>query len=133
MSRRREFDVRNMSVDSLHRLIRQCNERVRTLRAPHAKARREWSDLRRRARAELAQRSGWNTPQRRGCECGAADCEAVVYMTWDEQDRADHTPPGTPIRWTVAPGHIPRGGKLCIIEETDRFVIVEIEEHETAT
>jgi hypothetical protein len=24
----------------------------------------------------------------RRCECGAKDCDAVVYMTWEEQDRA---------------------------------------------
>jgi hypothetical protein len=46
-------------------------------------------------------------------------------MTWDEQDRADHTPK----RWAIAPGHTPRGGaRWRVIEETDRYVIVEIDE-----
>jgi hypothetical protein len=48
----------------------------------------------------------------------------VIYMTWEEQDRADHTPR----RWAIAPGHTPRGGvHWRVIEETDRFVIVEID------
>jgi hypothetical protein len=47
-------------------------------------------------------------------------------MTWEEQDRADHTPR----RWAIAPGHTPRGGVRWVIEETDRFVIVEIDEEE---
>jgi hypothetical protein len=69
--------------------------------------------------------TGWETPQVRRCECGAADCDAVIYMTWDEQDRADHVPQ----RWTIARGHTPRGGaRWRVVEETDRFAIVEIDE-----
>ena len=69
--------------------------------------------------------TGWETPRARRCECGAADCDAVVYMTWDEQDRADHVPK----RWAIAPRHTPRGGaQWRVIEEADRFVIVEIDE-----
>jgi hypothetical protein len=129
MSRRREFDVAKMSADSLRALIRECDNRIRALQAPYAKARREWADLRTRADAELARRSGWETPRPRRCECGAADCDGVVYMTWDEQDRADHTPPGAPLRWVVAPGHTPRGGiRPRMIERTDRFAIFEIED-----
>jgi hypothetical protein len=131
MSRGRQYDLQNMSADSLHALIRHCESRVRALRAPHAKARREWADLRRRAQAELAGRSGWEAPQRRRCECGAADCDAVVYMTWDEQDRTDHTPRDTPRRWAIAPGYSPRDGvRWQVIEHTDRFVIVEIDEED---
>jgi hypothetical protein len=71
--------------------------------------------------------TGWETPQVRRCECGAADCDAIIYMTWDEQDRADHVPQ----HWTIARGHIPRGGaRWRVVEETDRFVIVEIDEQE---
>ena len=71
--------------------------------------------------------TGWETPRARRCECGAAECDAVIYMKWDEQDRADHVPR----RWTIAPGHIPRGGaRWRVVEETDRFVIVEIDEQE---
>jgi hypothetical protein len=46
-------------------------------------------------------------------------------MTWDEQDRADHAPR----RWAIAPGHMSRGGvRWRLIEETERFLIVEIDE-----
>jgi hypothetical protein len=50
-------------------------------------------------------------------------------MTWEEQDRTDHTPR----RWALAPGHSPRGGvRSRVIEETDRFVVIEIDEkHES--
>ena len=69
--------------------------------------------------------SGWTTPRARRCECGAADCDAVIHMTWEEQDRTDHAPE----RWAIAPGHTPLGGASWrVIEETERFVIVEIEE-----
>ena len=71
--------------------------------------------------------TGWDTPQARRCECGGAECDAVVYMTWEEQDRTDHH---VPQHWAIAPGHVPRGGvRWRVIEETDRFVIVEIDEH----
>ena len=71
--------------------------------------------------------TGWETPRPRRCECGAVDCAAVVYMTWDEQDRTDHTPR----RWAIAVGHTPRGGvRWRVIEETDRFLIVEIDADE---
>ena len=71
--------------------------------------------------------TGWETPQARRCECGAADCDAVIYMTWDEQDRADHVPR----RWAIARGHLPWGGvRWRVVEESDRFVIVEIDEQE---
>jgi hypothetical protein len=84
-------------------------------------------DRARRARDLLELTTGWETPQRRRCECGGADCDAVIYMTWEEQDRADHTPR----RWAIASGHTPRGGvRWRVIEETDRFVIVEVDEEE---
>ena len=71
--------------------------------------------------------TGWETPRARRCECGAAACDAVIFMTWDEQDRADHVPQ----RWTIARGHTPMGGaRWRIVEETDRFVTVEIEDEE---
>jgi hypothetical protein len=48
-------------------------------------------------------------------------------MKWDEQDRTDHFHK----RWAIAPGHIPRGGASWrVVEETERYVIVEIEEHD---
>jgi hypothetical protein len=58
-----------------------------------------------RRRTDLAElTTGWETAQPRRCECGAADCNAVIYMTWEEQDRTDHVPK----RWAIAPGHTPR-------------------------
>jgi hypothetical protein len=42
--------------------------------------------------------TGWEVPQARRCECGADDCDAVIYMTWQEQDRTDHAPK----RWAIA-------------------------------
>lgn len=63
-------------------------------------------------------------PTRR-CECGAADCEAVIEMTWEEQDRADHFPG----RWTIHPEHTPRGGvRWSVVEKTNRYLIAEVEE-----
>jgi hypothetical protein len=48
-------------------------------------------------------------------------------MTWEEQNRTDHVPQ----RWAIAPGHTPRGGlRWRVIEEADRFVIVEIDEND---
>jgi hypothetical protein len=45
----------------------------------------------------------------------------------EEQDRADHVER----RWAIAPGHVPRGGKSWrVIEEHERFVIVEVEERD---
>jgi hypothetical protein len=80
-----------------------------------------------RAANSFVMDSGWETPQVRRCECGAADCDAVIFMTWDEHDRADHVPQ----RWTIARGHTPHGGAdWRIVEETDRFVIVEVDESE---
>jgi hypothetical protein len=61
----------------------------------------------------------------RRCECGAIDCVAVIEMTWAEQDEVDHANG----RWAVLPGHEPRGGRNWhIVQETDRFVVVEVEE-----
>jgi hypothetical protein len=60
----------------------------------------------------------------RRCECGAADCTAIIQMTWAEQDRADHTGG----RWSVSPGHEPRGARSWhVIEATNRYVIVEVD------
>lgn len=60
----------------------------------------------------------------RRCECGAADCSAVVEMSWEEQDEADHND-----HWVVTPGHEPLGGRSWrVIRATDRFVVVEVEE-----
>ena len=69
--------------------------------------------------------SGRDVLRSRRCECGAADCDAVIEMTWAEQDRADHVDR----RWTIHPEHTPRGGlRWSVVEQTDRYVIVEVEE-----
>jgi hypothetical protein len=50
-------------------------------------------------------------------------------MTWDEQDAVDHVND----RWVVHPGHTPRGGRRwSVVLETDRFVVVEVEEQPTS-
>ena len=68
---------------------------------------------------------GHDALRKRRCECGAADCAAVIEMTWAEQDRADHVDG----RWAIHPEHTPRGGRRwSVVEETDRYVIVEVEE-----
>ena len=46
-------------------------------------------------------------------------------MTWAEQDRADHVER----RWTIHPRHEPQGGqRWTVVEQTDRYVIVEVDE-----
>jgi hypothetical protein len=46
-------------------------------------------------------------------------------MTFEEQDRVDHAVG----RWVVFPGHEPRGGRRWrVVEETDRFVVFDVEE-----
>ncbi|HVD24735.1 MAG TPA: hypothetical protein VNB86_01955 [Gaiellaceae bacterium] len=62
----------------------------------------------------------------RRCECGAADCTAVIQMSWEEQDAVDHTG-----HWAVHPDHEPRGARSWrVIRSTDRFVVVEIDEQD---
>jgi hypothetical protein len=65
----------------------------------------------------------------RRCECGAADCEAIVEISWKEQDEVDHADTST--WWIVSPEHEPQGGRSWrVVRETDRFVVVEVEEME---
>jgi hypothetical protein len=60
----------------------------------------------------------------RRCECGGADCTAVIEMTWEEQDEVDHNR-----RWALHPDHEPQGARSWrMIRATDRFLDVEIEE-----
>jgi hypothetical protein len=66
-----------------------------------------------------------NALHTRRCECGAVDCAAVIEMTWAEQDEVDHAEGW----WAVRPGHEPQGGRSWrTIRETDRYVVVEVEE-----
>jgi hypothetical protein len=48
-------------------------------------------------------------------------------MTWVEQDEVDHADG----LWAVLPGHEPQGGGTWrAVRQTDRFVVVEVEEAE---
>jgi hypothetical protein len=71
---------------------------------------------------------GFDALRSRRCECGAADCNAVVRMSWEEQDAVDHVSG----RWAVAPGHVLRGAASSrVVAETDRYVVFEaVEEHD---
>ena len=71
-------------------------------------------------------RYGMDALRTRRCECGAADCTAVVEISWAEQDAVDHYHDD---QWIIAPGHEPRGGRSWrVVKKTDRFVVVEVEE-----
>jgi hypothetical protein len=56
MGRNRDYDLKSMDAAALRVLIARCERRVRGLRGPYAKARREWAALGDRAKAELARR-----------------------------------------------------------------------------
>jgi hypothetical protein len=68
-------------------------------------------------------------PHKRRCECGAADCTAVIEATWVEQDAVDHS--GRDL-WIVAPGHELRGArKAVVLSENERFSVVRaVEAHD---
>jgi hypothetical protein len=69
-----------------------------------------------------------DTPRKRRCECGAADCTADVLISWEEQDAVDHS--GEDL-WIVAPGHDLRGARRkATIEENERFSVVRVDEQE---
>jgi hypothetical protein len=55
-----------------------------------------------------------------GCECGAADCQSSVLMTFSERDAVDHVPD----RWAIAPGHTLQAGDR-VLEQHDRYWVVE--------
>jgi hypothetical protein len=66
-----------------------------------------------------------STLHARRCECGTVDCNAVIEMTWSEQDEVDHAARA----WVVLPGHEPQGGRTWrATQVTDRYVVVEVEE-----
>ena len=68
---------------------------------------------------------GMDALHTRRCECGAVDCDAVIEMTWAEQDEVDRTDGW----WVVRPGHEPQGGRSWrTVQETDRFAVVEVVE-----
>jgi hypothetical protein len=69
---------------------------------------------------------GFDALRTRRCECGAADCTAVIEISWAEQDEVDH---GAPELWILAPGHEPQGAQSWrVVRATDRFAVVEVEE-----
>ena len=83
------------------------------------------SGVRRRRSAYRVTEPGMGALRKRRCECGAIDCAAVIEMTLSEQDEVDHADGW----WVVLPGHEPQGGRSWrIVQETDRFVVVEVEE-----
>ena len=83
------------------------------------------SGVRRRRSAYRVTEPGMGALRKRRCECGAIDCAAVIEMTLSEQDEVDHADDW----WAVLPGHEPQGGRSWrIVQETDRFVVVEVEE-----
>jgi hypothetical protein len=60
----------------------------------------------------------------RRCECGAADCTAEIWMSWEEQDAVDHD---TRNLFAVTPGHELTGPEEClVVSRNDRFVVVEV-------
>ena len=68
---------------------------------------------------------GMDALRTRRCECGAADCAAIIEITWAEQDDVDHADG----LWVVSPGHEPRGGRSWrVVRQNDRFMVVEVEE-----
>ena len=54
----RRFDLKAMTEEELHALIRECSEMEQRLKAPYAKGRRTWTRQRAAAEQELAMRSG---------------------------------------------------------------------------
>jgi hypothetical protein len=69
---------------------------------------------------------GFDALRTRRCECGAEDCTSIIEMSWAEQDEVDQ---GAPELWIVAQGHEPQGAERWrVVRESDRFVVVEIEE-----
>jgi hypothetical protein len=58
MAKRQEWNLPAMGEAELRALIAPCNRMEKALQAPHAKARRGWTELRGRAEAELAARQG---------------------------------------------------------------------------
>jgi hypothetical protein len=69
---------------------------------------------------------GFDALRTRRCECGAENCTSIIEMTWAEQDEVDH---GSPELWIITPGHAPQGARSWrIVRETDRFVVVAVEE-----
>ena len=68
---------------------------------------------------------GMDALRTRRCECGAADCAAIIEITWAEQDDVDHADGW----WVVSPGHEPRGGRSWrVVRQNDRVMVVEVEE-----
>jgi hypothetical protein len=56
------------------------------------------------------------------CECGRADCVAVVHATMSERDEVDH---GVETLWLVVPEHV--GPDDQIVRASPRFAVVKVD------
>ena len=56
------------------------------------------------------------------CECGRAECVAVVHATMSERDEVDH---GVETRWLVVPEHV--GPDDQIVRASPRFAVVKVD------
>ena len=54
------------------------------------------------------------------CECADEICNAELWLTLEEWERAK----SGPNRSVLVPGHPPGAGEM-VVEETDRYVVVE--------
>ena len=52
------------------------------------------------------------------CECGAAECDVTVAMTFSERDAVDHVDD----RWAIAPEHLLAGDEL--VQQHERYWVV---------
>jgi len=55
------------------------------------------------------------------CECSDPACEEVVSLTIDEYEFIRHVP----IRLVVRPGHVHHESERVLVEEPERFLIIE--------
>ena len=56
------------------------------------------------------------------CECGRAECVAVVHATMSERDEVDH---GVETLWLVVPEHV--GPDDQIVRASPRFAVVKVD------
>ena len=54
------------------------------------------------------------------CECGRADCVAVVHATMSERDEVDHS---VETLWLVVPEHV--GPEDHVVRTSPRFAVVQ--------
>jgi hypothetical protein len=56
MPKARVWDIKGMSIEELHDLVRRCEAEEQRLKAPYKKGRRDWVRLRGEAEEELTRR-----------------------------------------------------------------------------